>query len=193
MSFTTFNTFSGINLNTSKIISALRKVENGNFINPTVASGGHNNQYVNITNSIKVTDNSTLMPGWFLTSSTSNINTYIMTPDFPVFLPNSSSGLPLGYTGDYYQWFTVQLYDTNSFTFYQTLSLSAGTSTLTFYAAGSKYKYTTNNTFSVTLGGTTLASGISVTLNNWTAFTYTYNAATDGNFILKFIVSNIGS
>lgn len=162
-------------------------VTNGNFNNP-MGSG----TYTYLSNNKVLNANTTLIPGWYITCSNDTATSIAISRSGSPFFPSGNSMLPSGYTGNYVQAFTVQ---TNNIAgaysnLYQTLNLvSARTYTISFYASGRAGGYSTFNTFSVSLGSTTLVLNQSVTTSDWTKFSYTYNAVSTGSLLLMFTIN----
>jgi hypothetical protein len=171
--FTSFNSFSssvtsGFN-KTIKLI--IQGIVNGNFNDPVVSG---------------------VLPGWTL-SKTGNINHYSTVLVNSSVNPASNSNLPAG--SDYVNYISFQSLNATSGIFSQTISLNQKQSTLSFYASlrsGSIYS-SPLNVFSLSIGGTTLATNVSTSSANWTYYSYTYTPPSSGQYVLSFTITNPAS
>ena len=177
--FSSFNTFSANLVKSNPIQLIIETVINGNFMKNSVTP---NNTYLFVGST---TNNTTLVPGWSLTLSNSNI--LIFSPKTGGFYPTSNTNLPSG--NNYAQ--TISFQTSNStVSMSQSVYLTSGQHTVSFYASGRATYYTTSNVFSVALGGTVLVSNQSVSNANWTLYSYTYTPPSAGNYLLSLNITN---
>ena len=179
--FSTFNTFSSLSRTLNLIPLPVNTVVNGNFLSPQESGVNTYIFGVGTNPPSSTTTNTAILPGWTMTLNNINI---LISKSGSNFYPSSGSG-------NFNQTLTVQSYNLNSVgNIYQTVNLTLGTRTISFYASGRDGCYNIGNIFSVTLGGTSLVSNQSVSTKQWDLYSYTFNAPTTGLYNLSFNFSN---
>lgn len=100
------------------------------------------------------------------------------------FLP-SSNNLPTG--SDYANFFFIQsYYGASVFTLSHTISLNNGPYTLSLYSALRQGNYSSQqNTFSISIGGTSIATNIVGSNSYWTYYSYNYTPPSAGQYVLS--------
>ena len=187
MSFSSFSNFGFQKKKTFPIV--IPTVSNGNFASYAIQSNsGGGDGYVYIYGSTStppdaLTLNDTLLPSWVVSTPTGTnviMSTSGASPFYPTDTTYQNSNV-----------LSVQFasgYSNISSTLSQNVNLAVGTRTLSFYASGQKQNKSAN--FSVSLGQTTLNSPIRVSSTNFTLYTYTYEATSNGIYPLVFTFIN---
>jgi hypothetical protein len=172
MGFSSFKSY-GSQVAISKIFAL--KINNYNFMNPLKTD-----VYTYIPT----------LPSWTVDKA---IGIVISRADSP-FYPSSNTNLPSGYTGDFEQTLSYQSGNgaTNPTTnISQQLFITPGNYTLSFWASARRDTlYVASNVFSIYLGETLLVENVSPSPANWTNYTYSYNALSSGNVILRILIQN---
>ena len=189
MSFPSFSNFGFQKKKTFPMV--LSAVSNGNFSSyeiQTALGGGTNFTTIFGSSSASTTLNTTLLPAWVVTIPSGNIYVIISTGN-SVWYP-SDRILPAGAENSNVVIFQFNQKVANTTgTISQNVNLAVGMRTLSFYAS-SRVGTAPNVTFSVSLGGTTLASSILPTNTDFTLCTYTYQATTNGTYQLVITLTN---
>jgi hypothetical protein len=145
------------------------------------------NTTTNISQELFITPAKYTLPSWDVDLQPAGI---VISREGSPFYPTSNTNLPSGYTGDFEQTFSFQAPSGNT-NISQQLFIQSGNYTLSFWAgARGDGNYASSNVFSIYLGETLLVENVSPSPANWTNYTYTYNALSSGNVILRILIKN---
>lgn len=99
--------------------------------------------------------------------------------------------MPSGYTENCKQ--TLSIQNGSTATIYQSVNLTAGSHTLSFYASGRAAPYQTTSKFSVSVGDISLASNETVSTENWALYSYSFAFSSTNLYVLSLDVENTAS